>query len=555
MSGQAVRAYEGDKKWRFTPSQVTKARKPVEYLQKTLFRALKEHWKLRVINRFRLLLKNSYYNKILSIYKVTRLNNGKKTAGIDGIKIKIKSQSQLNDLTRRLFADVNRDQWKPKPNRRIEIPKPDGTTRPLGIPTQRDRIVQGILTTILETEVEELINTNKLGSYGFRRKMSTAEAINCIASYAHHGKHAIVIEADITKCFDQISHSHIEELLSQNQPIQGAIANLLKAGHWDELESRTITSDVGTPQGGIISPAISNLVLRSILDKPWKEFKIKNTTTKSLTTYADDLVIALSPQSTITKDPIKLQNWTEETTKSVMQWLETQLETAGLKTKPAKTRVITDDTPFNFLGYEIQRGKGIRIDPDKVKRLRNKLKESLKRGRSEKRVVKEINPILRGFYNYAAKFSSGKMWRQMGRIDLDISARLFKLYQKYDIGQVKFTDVPKTTKYMSVPKGATWLDNQDYWDKRDLTFLSPRKRALYKKQQGKCALCHRQMQCDENLETHHILPKGKGGKDKNTNVMLVHLHCHQIHHESGELQLPKEVNYGQQSHLSVTKNH
>lgn len=541
MSGHAVGAYEGYKKWRFTPSQINKARKHVEYLQKTLFKALKENWKPRVISRFRRLLKNSFFNKILSIYKVTRLNTGKKTAGIDGIKIKIHNQSQLNDLTSRLFKEVNRDKWKPKPNRRINIPKSDGTTRPLGIPTQYDRIVQMILTTILEVEVEELINTNKLGSYGFRKKMSTAEAISNLKSYAHCGKHAIVIEADIAKCFDKISHSYIKELLNGNKAIQGLTAKLLEAGHWDEVEEKTITSDVGTPQGGIISPAISNLVLRNILDKPWNELRLKNTPSKSLTTYADDLVIVLSPGSNINKDPIKLQNWTEETTKAVMQWLDTQLEIAGLKTKPAKTRIITDETPFTFLGYEIQRGKGIRLDPEKVKRLRDKLKESLQRGRNEKPVVKEINPILRGFYNYAAKFSSWKMWKQLGKIDSDITKRLHKLYKKYDIGQVRYADIPKTTKYVTVPKGATWLDNQIYWDKRDLTKLPARKRTLYKKQQGNCALCNRQMQCDENLETHHIKPKGIGGKDKNTNVRLVHLHCHQIHHESSELQLPKEV--------------
>jgi len=519
-----------------TPSFIKKARKHVENLQTTLFRAFNENWKLRKINRIRLLLKNSYYHKLLSIYKVTRLNNGKKTAGIDKVKIKIETSSQLGQLTDKLTKALNRNKWKPKPNRRIDIPKPDGTTRPLGIPTQFDRIVQMVLTTILEVEVEYLISTNELNSFGFRRKMSTAEAINNLKAYARIGKHGMVIEADISKCFDKIAHSYVLELLNGNI-IQGHIEKLLKAGHWDENSQQVVTTDVGTPQGGIISPAISNLVLRSVLDKPFaNRTRTKNTTRETLTTYADDLVITFSPDSRIPKDSKKLEEWKETTSNQTMTWLKGQLEIAGLELKPSKTKTITDDTPFNFLGYEIQRGKGIRMSTDKVKAFREKIKDRLKRGRSAERVVREINPTLRGFYNYAAKFSSGKMWQQLGKIDFNISRRCFKLYGKYDIGQIKFTDVPKTTKYISPKKGATWLQDKEYWDKRDMVNLSPRKRKIFKQQKGICPLCKRKMDVDEKLETHHVKPKALGGKDKNSNVILVHKYCHDDLHQDHSLE-------------------
>lgn len=531
MSKRIVRAYEGYKKQQFTPSLIKRARKHVEYLQTTLFRAFKENWKLRALNRIRLLLKNSYFNKLLSIYKVTRLNNGKKTAGIDRVKIQIENDGQLSQLTDKLAKALNRNKWKPKPNRRIDIPKPDGTTRPLGIPTQFDRIVQMVLTTILEVEVEFLINDNELNSFGFRRKMSTADAINNLVPYAHKGKWGIMIEADISKCFDKIAHKYVLELLEGNI-IQDHVEKLLNAGHWDEGKETVITTNEGTPQGGIISPAISNLVLRTILDKPFKDTKFGvNIENQTLTTYADDLVITLSPQTRVTKDSKKLEDWKESTSKTTMNWLKCQLEIAGLELKPSKTKTIKDNTPFTFLGYEIARGKGIRMNPDKVKALRKKIKDQLKRGRNEKRVVKEINPILRGFYNYAAKFSSGKMWNQLSQIDFDIGNRCHKLYGKYDIGQVKFTDVPKTTKYIAPYKGATWLDDKEYWDKRDMLNLSPRKRTLFKKQKGICPFCKRIMDADEELDTHHIKPKTLSGKDKNSNVILVHTLCHQIHHD------------------------
>ena len=154
----------------FTHCLLRKARKPVDYLQKTLYRAVNEKWKLRDIHRYSRLLINSYYNKIIAIDKITHLNMGKKTAGIDGIKIKITSSQQLQSLIRKLEFALNRNKWKPSPNRRIDIPKPDGTTRPLGIPTQFDRIVQYVLNSILEIDVEHLIHSNKLNSFGFRRK-------------------------------------------------------------------------------------------------------------------------------------------------------------------------------------------------------------------------------------------------------------------------------------------------------------------------------------------------------------------------------------------------
>lgn len=515
----------------FTSGLIKRATKHVDRLQRQLFRAISEG-RLRKPIRFGMLIKNSYFNKILSLWKVAHLNKGKKTAGVDQMKIKLTDPRQISKIKDKLERDLNHEKWKPLPVRRVMIPKPDGTSRPLGIPTQYDRVVQGILNSVLEVTVEHEIYHNQLGSYGFRKYHSTADAVNNLSAYAWQGKPAIAIEADISKCFDKITHEFINNLLTGNV-IAKQVEKLLKAGPV-EIDGLLVTNNEGTPQGGVISPTISNLVLREILDKPLARTPKKvfgaNIFAINLTTYADDLVIIITPSNA---GKINQANWQKQVSDQMLDWLKQQLSLAGLELKATKTRVITDDTPFDFLGYEIQRGKGIRVKKDMVKKLRVKVKSKLRKGRKQQRVLTEINPILRGIYNYAAKFSSGKMWKQIGKIDVDIAKRLQKLYKTYDIGQVKFTDVPKTTKYIAVKKGATWLLEKPYWDKRNLTMLTPRKKHLYKQQEGICPICKGKFTLNENevLETHHLKAKGKGGQDKNSNVALLHSQCQKAVHE------------------------
>jgi len=522
----------------FSSGLIKRATKPVESLQKRLFQAISEG-KLRKQIRYGMLLKKSYFNKILAIWKVAQINNGKKTAGIDGKKIKLSDTRSISKIMDKLTGDLRDGKWQPLPAKRVMIPKPDGSERPLGIPTQYDRVVQQILNSVLEVSVEHQIYSHKCGSYGFRKYHSSADAIGRLSVYANQGKYATAIEADIAKCFDQISHQYILELIKEIPAIKDETERLLKAGYMHK-GCKYETSE-GTPQGGVISPTLSNLVLRKVLDIPMANTPKgnfgKSIDSITLTTYADDLVIIMSPRYA---DRINLNQWQTKISQNVINWLKPQLTTAGLELKESKTRVITDDTPFDFLGYEIQRGKGIRLKTGMVKKLREKVKSKLRRGRGQPRVLREINPILRGVYNYAAKFSSGKMWKQLGKIDLDIEKRIHKLYKTYDIGPVKFTDIPKTTKYISVKKGATWLVDKEYWDKRNLTTLSSRKKALFRKQKGICPHCQRKftLKTEEVLETHHLKAKGKGGKDTNQNVGLYHTQCHEeIHRPENHLNL------------------
>jgi RNA-directed DNA polymerase len=289
---------------------LTEAYKHVESLQKPLFRAISE-CRLRKPIRFGMLMKNSYFNKLLSLWKVAHLNSGKKTAGIDKVKIKLTDPWQISKIMDNLGRDLNHEKWKPKPVRRVMIPKPDGTERPLGIPTQHDRVVQGILNSVLEITVEHEIYRYKLGSYGFRKYHSTAAAVNNLSVYARQGKHAIVIEADISKCFDKITHEIINKLMAR-KVIAKDVEKLLKAGHIN-IEGQLMTSNEGTPQGGVISPTISNLVIREILDKPLALTSKKHFGTNidaiNLTTYADDLVIIITH---LTQRVKQARSWSPE---------------------------------------------------------------------------------------------------------------------------------------------------------------------------------------------------------------------------------------------------
>lgn len=506
---------------KFTSQLLRKAERHINRLQRSGYEALRKgnlrHWK-----RIQKLLLRSYYARILAIYRVTKVNKGKKTKGIDGIRINPKSTRQIRLILKRLKRNVTgKEAWVHKPVKRIEIPKPDGRKRPLGIPTQYDRIMQAIVNNVLFIIQEFQIAEYGLKSFGFRKGFKTADAIKALSSYAWRGKTAKVIEADIEKCFDRIDHKKILETLDNYNcihEIKDRVQGCLKAQilHGEVF----MNNDKGTPQGGILSPTIANIILRETLDRKFTEGlkRIKAKTGCQLITYADDLIIMQNGDGNSEKLP------------EILVMVEGLIKEIGLNLKPEKTRII-DNEPFEFLGYEIQRGKGIRLKADIIKKTRRKLKNCLRKGRKKDRVLKEINPILRGVYNYAGYFSSKKMWKQMGKLQFDVTGRFFKLYGEYGKDKiVSYTDCNKTFNYIP-PSEPTILQNIDYWNKRNLKEFPNRKKFLWKRQEGNCPECKGNLGYEPSmLQTHHLVEKGKGGKDKNSNVILIHKSCHEAIH-------------------------
>lgn len=220
-------------------------------LQKRIYRAASRGDKVLVRGLQRILLK-SWYAKLLCVRQVTQLNQGKKTAGVDGVKA-IPPSKRLS-MTRKLGL-----KGKANPVKRIWIPKPGKSEkRPLGIPTLEDRATQALVKMALEPEWEAFFEPT---SYGFRPGRSAHDAVARIYTVINN-KANYVLDADISKCFDQINHSYLLNKLQTTKPVKKQVKAWLKAG----VMERGILDEVerGTPQGGVISPLLANIALNGM---------------------------------------------------------------------------------------------------------------------------------------------------------------------------------------------------------------------------------------------------------------------------------------------------
>ena len=217
-----------------------KVEKYVFKLQKLIYRA-SSRGEIRKMRKYQKLLTKSYYARLLAVRRVTQDNQGKKTAGIDGIK-------SLPPMQRFNLVEMLRSRHlKASPTRRVWIPKPGREEkRPLGIPTMYDRALQALVKLGRSPEWEALFEPN---SYGLFRR-STHDAIAAIYVSINH-KPKYVLDADISKCFDRINHDALLRKIGRT-PYRRLIKQWLKSGVFDNKQfSNTVE---GTPQGGVISP-------------------------------------------------------------------------------------------------------------------------------------------------------------------------------------------------------------------------------------------------------------------------------------------------------------
>jgi RNA-directed DNA polymerase len=249
----------------------------------------------------------SWSAKCLSVRRVTQDNQGKKTAGVDGIK-------SLTPVQRLKLVKNLKLSRKAKPTRRVWIPKP-GTEekRPLGIPTMSDRATQALVKIALEPEWEAHFEEN---SYGFRPGRSCQDAIEAIYTVIAQ-KAKYVLDADITKCFDRINHEALLEKLNTFPTIRRQIREWLKAGVMDGKE--LFPTSEGTPQGGVISPLLANIALHGMENRIkqafpkkqiWKNRKYAGYVSEAaLIRYADDLVILHEDLTVIQKCQQIVAEW------------------------------------------------------------------------------------------------------------------------------------------------------------------------------------------------------------------------------------------------------
>jgi len=234
-----------------------KCYREVRRLQARIVKATREgkHSKVKALQW---ILTHSFSGKALAVRRVTE-NQGKRTPGVDRVTWstpEAKSEAVLS---------LRRHGYRPRPLRRIYIPKANGKKRPLGIPTMKDRAMQALYLLALEPIAE---TTGDKDSYGFRPGRSVADAIRqCHTVLAWKRSAEWVLEADIEGCFDNISH----DWLAKNIPMDKAILkSWLKAGY---VESGSLfPTETGTPQGGIISPVLANMALDGLQEVLGKSF-------------------------------------------------------------------------------------------------------------------------------------------------------------------------------------------------------------------------------------------------------------------------------------------
>lgn len=274
---------------------------------------------MKTVHKLQRLLMTSWYACLLAVRRVTQDNQGKKTAGVDGVK-------NLNPTQRLALANkLKADPLNPKtqPVRRVWIPKPDSTEkRPLGIPVMEQRARQALVKLALEPEWEAKFEAN---SYGFRPGRSAHGAIEAIF-LGVRSQAKYVLDADIAKCFDRINHRALLTKLQTFPRLGRVIRAWLEAGILDG--DALFPNTEGVPQGGIVSPLLMNVALNGLETAVAKEFRRRERNgsyrVPLVVRYADDLVALDADEDLIHQFKEFIAKW---------------LQDLGLELKPSKTKI------------------------------------------------------------------------------------------------------------------------------------------------------------------------------------------------------------------------
>jgi RNA-directed DNA polymerase len=302
----------------------------------------------------------------------------KGAAGVDGESVE-RLAARSEDYLRELSESLSARTYRPAPVKRVEIPKGDGRIRPLGIPTVKDRIVQ----TALKLTIEPIFEVQfREGSYGFRPGRGAKDALRKVARLLKEG-FVHVVDADLKSYFDTIPHDRLMALVGEKIS-DGAILSLIEGFLGQDImtEMKTWRPTAGTPQGAVISPLLANLYLHP-LDL------LMEARGRRMVRYADDFVILCR---------------TEAEAKAALAEVEAWVADSGLALNPAKTRVGDCRQPgegFEFLGYRFEAGRRW-VRAKSRKAIRDKVREKTKRTRGDAlaRIVADLNPMLRGWFEY-----------------------------------------------------------------------------------------------------------------------------------------------------------
>jgi len=499
------------------------------------------------------LLTHSFSGRALAILRVVS-NSGAKTAGVDGILWNTPEAKSA------AFATLRRHGYQPQPLRRVSIPKSNGKVRGLGIPTMTDRTMQALHLLGLDPIAESQADGH---SYGFRRERRCADALaqtHVLLSHRHGPQW--ILEGDIKACFDKISH---EWLLRQVPMDRQMLGKWLKAGFLEKHAWFATTE--GTPQGGIISPALANWTLdglqRLLAERFASTPRGQGKSKVHLVRYADDFLITGTSKALL---------------RDQVQPLVTHfLKQRGLALSHEKTQITHVEAGFDFLGQNVRRyrcGKVLTKPSSKnVKTFLAKIRETIDSSGSltAGEMIRRLNQQIKGwtmYHRYAASKRTfthvdhrtfQMVWRWCRRRHPKKSRKWIKdryfqrdghrhwiftgtLHDQKGQGrpiQLMGAAQVRIIRYVKIrsevnpydPKWELYLEARLGWQLTQTLAGRSRIEYLWKEQKGRCRVCGQPLRiAEEDCQIHHRIWRSRGGEDTADNMELLHANCHrQIH--------------------------
>ncbi|EAP3285220.1 group II intron reverse transcriptase/maturase [Salmonella enterica] len=348
--------------------------------------------------------------------KKVKANKG--AAGVDGVSVS-ELPEYLKHQWPELRSQLREGRYRPQPVRRVDIPKPGGGTRQLGIPTVVDRFIQQAMMQVLQTQWDQTFSDN---SYGFRPGRSAHQAVKRAKQYVEDGHHWVV-DIDLEKFFDRVNHDVLMSRIvrrTKDKRVLKLIRTFLNAGVMDAGVVSPQTE--GTPQGGPLSPLLSNVLLDD-LDKELEKRGLKHVR------YADDCNIY-----------VRSERAGKRVKEGITRWLD---KTLKLKVNERKSAVSTP-SDRKFLGYSIVIYKGkiqVIIAPESIKQFKARVKEITKRnkGLSLERIIEQLRKYLPGWLNY---YSLNERKTINGKLSGWIRRRLRSLvWKQWKTGRTRFREL------------------------------------------------------------------------------------------------------------------
>jgi RNA-directed DNA polymerase len=507
------------------------------------------------------LLTHSMSGKALAVKRVTE-NKGKNTPGIDG------ETWSTPEAKTAAVKSLRRRGYQPKPLRRVYIPKSNGKQRPLGIPCMIDRAQQALYLLALDPVSETKADRN---SYGFRKARSAHDALEqCFTALGKPSKSPQwVLDADIKGCYDNIDHDWMLTHIPMDKQV---LRKWLKAGYVEG--TALFPTEVGAPQGGIISPTLSNMVLDGLERKLADQIRKRKSNGKviynpkvNFIRYADDFVITGNSAETL-----------EKAKEIVIEFLSER----GLELSPEKTRIVHLSEGFNFLGQNVRLyDDKVLIKPSKeaLQRIYDKIRDIVWRHKAVEQcdLIRMLNPVIQGWVNYhrhavssvafrkldfliwkllwqwakrrhrgkGRKWIKQRYWRTQGTrtwtfatdVNDGDSMRTVSLVYATDTSIRRHVKVQAEVNPYS-PRWENYLIERHVLQGVNSFNGRARLLHLWQSQDGLCPECGEPITRETGWAVHHAHRRANGGSNQFNNLRMLHPNCHRKLHANERSELP-----------------